>query len=191
MIPGVAGTDDFCLRAEIGLDRTAGTTFTVGDCSSMSPAALYGCGKGGDGAPYRSVGDFETAAALEDGLGYAAIPAVRLEALLEYRPRFTFEGRAIFLEPGRRQFVAANLLSLSGKLAAYVNLPAFGLPRLGPFAPFMGAGVGAVRIGVGETHTTHPRTATIVPGARRNDFAWMAAAGVTAALDERTMLDLA
>ena len=99
----------------------------------MSPAALYGCGRGGDGAHYRSLGDFGTSAALEVGLGYAAAPApaVRLEVLVEYRPRFAFEGRANFLEPGRRQSVAADLPSLSGMLAAYVNLAAPGLPKLG------------------------------------------------------------
>ena len=44
---------DWYLRAGIGLDRAGKTVFTDRDCSSASPAALYGCGTGGDGAPYR------------------------------------------------------------------------------------------------------------------------------------------
>ena len=48
------------------------------------------------GARYRSVGDFGTAPVLELGLGYAAAPVVRLEVVAEYRPRFTFKGRANF-----------------------------------------------------------------------------------------------
>ena len=36
---------------------------------------------GGDGAPYRSVGDFGTAPVVELRLGYAAAPSVRLEVL--------------------------------------------------------------------------------------------------------------
>ena len=190
IVSGTVGAGDFYLRAGIGFDRPADTTFTDRDCSSTSPAALYGCGRGGDGAPYRSLGDFGTAVALEVGLGYAAA-AVRLEALAEYRSHFSFEGRANFLEPGRRQSVAADLSTLSGMLAAYVDLPALGLLALGPFAPFIGAGVGAVSTRIGETRMTFPRTTTIVPGARRTDFAWMATAGVAATLSERTTLALA
>jgi len=52
------------------------------------PAALYACGTRGDGAPYRSAGDFGTVPAL--GLGYAASPEARIEVRLEYRPRFAF-----------------------------------------------------------------------------------------------------
>ena len=139
----------FYLRAGIGLDRPAGTRFTDVDCSSSSPAAVYGCGTGGDGAPYRSVGDFETVVPLEVGLGYGVAPAARLEVLVEYRPRFVFEGRANFLEPTRLQSVAADISSISGMLAAYVDLPGAGLPGFGPFRPFIGAGFGAVRTGRG------------------------------------------
>ena len=135
--------DQLYLRAGMGLDRPAETAFTDLDCSSASPAALYGCGRGGGGAPYRSVGDFGTAPVLELGLGYAAAPAVRLEVLAEYRPHLAFDGRANFLATARRQSVVAKLSSLSAILAAYVDLPGLGLPRLGPLAPFVGAGVGA------------------------------------------------
>ena len=126
MLSGSASAGDFYLRAGIVLDRPAGTTFTDRDCSSASPAALYGCGRGGDGAPYGSRGGFGTAPVLELGLGYAAAPAIRMEVLGEYRPRLAFEGRANFLEPGRRQSVAAELSSLSGMLAGYVDLPVTG-----------------------------------------------------------------
>ena len=156
------------------------------DCASTSPAALYGCGTGGDGAPYRSAGDFGTATALELGLGYAAAPAVRLEVLVEYRPRFAFGGRANFLEPERLQSVKADISSLSGMLAAYVDLPG-----TGSFRPFIGAGLGAVRTRIGETRMTFPKTTTVVPGGSRTGLAWMLTAGVAKALAERVTLDLA
>ena len=188
---GAADAGDLYLRAGAGLDRPADTRFTDRDCSSTSPAALYGCGRGGDGEPYRSLGGFGTAAAFQVGLGYAAAPTARIEFLVDYRPRLAFEGRANFLEPGRRQSVAADLSSLSGMLAAYVDLPGLGLPEFGPFGPFIGAGAGAARARIGETRMTFPRTTTIVPGASRVGFAWMLTAGVAAALGERTTLDLA
>ena len=71
LLSGTAEAEDFYLRAGISLDRPAETQFTDEDCSSVFPAALYGCGTGGDGAPLRSVGNFSTAAGVEFGLGYA------------------------------------------------------------------------------------------------------------------------
>ena len=132
LLPGLAVAQDVYLRAGIDLSRPADTHFTDADCASLVPAALYGCGLGGDGAPLRSVGNVGTVAGVELGLGYAVAPAVRLEALLTYRPRFTFDGHANFLEPDRQQSVSVDLSSLSGVLAAYVDLPGLArLPQLG------------------------------------------------------------
>ena len=153
-------------------------------------AALYGCGTGGDGAPYRSVGDFGTVQAVEVGLGYVT-GAARFELLVEYRPRFAFEGRANFLAPESRQSVSADLSSVSGMLAVFVDLAGLGLPRPGPFAPFVGAGIGAAHTRIGKTTMTFPATTTTVPGGSRVGLAWMATAGVALALDERVTLDLA
>ena len=120
---GVAIAGDFYLRGGIGFDRPGRTAFTDIDCSSTAPAALYGCGTGVDWAPYRSVGEFGTVPAVEFGLGYAAGTA-RFELLIEYRPRFAFEGRANFLAPGQRESVSAKLSSVSGMLAGFVDLAA-------------------------------------------------------------------
>ena len=188
---GAESAGDFYIRGGVGLERPADTVFTDRDCASTAPAALYGCGRGGDGAPLRTRGGFGATPALEAGLGYVAAPAARLELLVEYRPNLAFEGRANFLAPDRRQTVTADLSSVTAMLAGYVDLPGLGLPRLGPFAPFVGAGAGVVRTSIDATHMTFPRTTTIVPGARRTDFAWMVTAGVAAALNERTTLDLA
>ena len=106
LLPGLAVAQDVYLRAGIDLSRPADTHFTDADCASLVPAALYGCGLGGDGAPLRSVGNVGTVAGVELGLGYAVAPAVRLEALLTYRPRSTFDGHANFLEPDRQQSVS-------------------------------------------------------------------------------------
>ena len=187
---GVAVAGDYYLRGGIGLDRPGEAVFSDTDCSSTSPAALYGCGTGGDGASYRSAGDFGTVPAVELGLGYAA-GAVRVEALVEYRPHYTFEGRANFLAPDRRQDVSAKLSSVSGMLAGFVDLAALGLPRADPFAPFLGAGIGVAHTRIGKTVMTFPATTTTVPGGNRTGLAWMATAGVAVALDGRVTLDLA
>ena len=187
---GGAVAGDFYLRGGIGLDRPGKTVFADVDYATTVPAALYGCGTGGDGAPYRSVGDFGKVPAIELGLGYTAGPA-RFELLVEYRPHFAFEGRANFLAPENRQQVSADLSSVSGMLAGFVDLVGFGLPKPGSFAPFVGAGVGVVHTRIGKTTMTFPATTTTVPGGSRTGLAWMATAGVAVALDERVSLDLA
>ena len=87
--------------------------------------------------------------------------------------------------------MSVDLSVLSGMVAAYVDLPALGLPRLGPFDPFLGAGVGVARIATGETRMTFPATTTHVPGESRSGFAWMVTAGVATALSESTTLEVA
>ena len=128
---------------------------------------------------------------LKVGLGYAATAAVRLEAMLEYRPRVHFAGQTNFLEPVLQQSAAADLSSLAGLVATYLDLPGLGLSGVGPFDPFIGAGVGAVRDRIGETHMTFPRTTTIVPGASHVDVVWMVTAGVAIARGEHVTLDVA
>ncbi len=187
---GAAAAGDYYLRGGIGFDRLGDTMFTDVDCSSTAPAALYGCGTGDDGAPYRSVGDFGTVPVVELGLGYAAGP-VRFELLVEYRPHFAFKGGANFLAPGTREEVKANLSSVSGMLAGFVDLAGLGLPKPGPFAPFVGAGVGVVHTRIGKTTMTFPATTTTVRGGSWTGLAWMVTAGVGMAVGERAILDLA
>ena len=189
--PEAADTDNFYFRAGVVLDWSTQTRFRDEDCSSASPAALYGCGKGIDGAPRGSLGDFGTMAGFEFGLGYGLAPALRLEALIQHRPNFSFEGRANFNQTTGRQKVSADVSSLSGMLAVYLDLPELGLPRLGPFSPFIGAGGGLSRVAIDETRMQFTRTTTIVPGGDRVNLAWMLTAGLAAPLGERVTLDLA
>ena len=191
MASGPVAAEDFYLRTGIGLDRSAETRFTDTDCASLSPAALYGCGPGPDGAPRSSLGDFGTRTGLGLGIGYAAAFSTRFEVLMEYHPRFAFEGHANFLESTRQQSVSAALSSLSGLLTAYVDLPRLGLPRLGPFSPFIGSGVGVARLELDDTRMTFPKTTTLVPGARRVNLAWILMTGVATSLSEAVTLDLA
>ncbi len=193
--PGGAGAaglaEGLYARAGIGLDLAGDATFADADCASTAPAALYGCGAGPDGRSRASRGEFGRAGALELGLGAAVAPGARIELLLEYRPDAAFAGRANFLAAGRRQEVSAGASSLAGMAAAWLDLGALGAPSLGPFAPFVGAGMGAARVETGETRMDFPATWTIAPGASRTNFAWMATAGVSAPLGGGATLDLA
>ena len=192
LVSSAAVAGDYYLRGGIGLDRPGKANFTDVDCSTTAPAALYGCGTGGDmgaeqaatGARLRSAGDFGTVPTVELGLGYAK-GAARFELLVEYRTRFEFEGRANFLAPGQRESVSAKLSSVSGMLAVFADLAALGAPKAGPFAPFVGAGIGIAHTRIGKTAMTFPATTTTVPGGDRTGLAWMATAGVAVELEER------
>ena len=84
-----------------------------------------------------------------------------------------------------------GLSSLSGILAAYVDLPGLGVRPLGPFSPFVGGGLGAARVASGETRMTFPKTRTLVPGTRRTGLTWRLTAGLGMSWGERATLDLA
>lgn len=188
---GAGPSREFYFRAGVVLDWTREARFVDEDCSSESPAALYGCGPGNDGAPKSSLGDFGTTDGFRLGLGYAPAPALRLEGTVQYVPSFSFEGTANFVQTLEQQIVSADLSVLTGMAAAYLDLPELGLPRLGPFRPFIGAGAGVSRIDMDEMHMRFPKTTTIVPAGRRVNFAWMLTAGVAVSLAEKTILDLA
>ena len=186
-----ASSGDFYFRAGFAIDWSEETRFKDKDCSSASPAALYGCGKGVGGAPLGSLGDFGTMAGFELGFGRVVVPALRLEAVIQHHPDFSFKGRANFVQTTGRQTVSADLSSLSGMLATYMDLLELGLPRLGPFSPFIGGGVGLSRIDIDESLMEFPRTTTIVPGGRRVNLAWMLTAGVATSLAANLTLDVA
>ena len=183
-----AAADETYVRVSAGIDRSTGARFTDADCATHG---LYGCGNGSDGAPHSTFGDFGASAGVEVGLGRRVAPALRIEGIVQFRPRATYEGRANFLASDRRQSVLAGLSALSGLAVMYADLTELGLPGLGRFHPFAGGGAGISRIALDETTMTFPRTMTLVPAGRRNSFAWLAAAGIAMPIGGAATLDLA
>ena len=122
ILAGVAAADGVYLRAGVGLDRSSDARFTDTDCATDG---LYGCGAGTDGAPFGALGDFGAITGLEVGVGYRAAPALRIEGLVQSRPRAAYAGRANFLAADRRQSVSADLAVLSGLAVAYATWPSW------------------------------------------------------------------
>ena len=187
MAPSAAA--EFYLRAGVGLEWVDDTVFEDRDCGSEAPAALYGCGSGGDGAPKRTTGYFDTATAFELALGHEPLPGMRVETRFEYLPRLGFQGTANFLEPGREQSVMADVSVLSAMVAGYADLPI--VLGHGSLIPFLGGGAGVAQLRIGTTRMTFPQTATEVPGASRTTLAWMVTAGISAAVSERITIEFA
>lgn len=190
---GLAAADggEFYVRAGVGFESLENTEFLDRDCSSESPAALYGCGTGSDGAPHRSTGDFGNSAMVEFGIGRRVLPWLRIEALLGYRPRLSFQGRTNFLAAERRQSVQADVSSVSALLAMQADLKWLAVPGFLDLVPFVGVGAGAVRTRIGAMRMMFPRTTTTVPSGRHTDLAWSVNAGVALALRQDVRLELA
>ncbi len=182
-----AATENY-VRFQIGFDQPDESTFTDRDCSNKG---LYGCGEGTDGAPHRSLGEFEGMSMLGVGIGYVVSESVRVELALEIRNAFEFQGEANFLESGRQQSVSAELSSVTSMIRTYVDLPQLKLLKTRPLIPFIGAGIGATRTEIDETHMMFPRTTTVVPGRTGTEFTWMLTAGVGWSLQASTTLELA
>ena len=192
-VPAPAFTQTY-VRGGVLLDRGEDTRFTDKDCDSQSSAALYGCGMGIDGEALSSAGDFGAIPGLEVGLGYILHPTLRLEAAIQYRPDFSFDGSSNFrgLDLTDRRGVSAELSSLSAMLAAYVDIfELLLLQSATPIGPFVGVGAGLSRIDIGETRMNFPRTSTIVPGGNHVNLSWMLAAGVAISLRGRMAVDIA
>ena len=132
----------FYLRAGMSLNLSSNSRFGDADCLSTSPAALYGCGKGNNGTSLGTQGNFGSAAGIEVGLGFLVAPKLRLETSIAYRPRFTFEGSANFVQTSADQPVTADLWSMSGMVATYMDLS-----KYGPFRLFVGTGAGLHYVG--------------------------------------------
>lgn len=176
---------DFYVLGAATLDLRATSRFQDRNCSSETPAALYGCGTGADGDNLSAAGEFARAPGFEVGAGYVATTRIRVEATVQYRPTFSFNGRANFVQTSGRQDVSADVSSLSALASIYADLPG-----RGPFSPFLGCGVGLSRNTIGETRMEFPRTTTIVPGASRTGFAFMLAAGAAARVWGRVYVDV-
>lgn len=182
---GVASADEYYIRGGLGLDRINKASFTDVDCNGVPH--FYGCGTR-DGLPRQSMGKFGTVTTLEFGAGYNITGPIRFEAVIDYRPRFTFNGHANFLAPNRRQDISASGSSASLMLAGFVDIP---LPeRFSNFTPFIGAGIGTVWNRIGKSTLNFPATIVTLPGGSLSGMTHMLTLGVAVPLNERTTLDL-
>ena len=182
------GRSGYYFRGALSFEWPEPAEFRDEDCSSASPAALYGCGTGNDGAPLHSVVDSGTTVGMDVGFGRTVGSLLRLEAFLQYRPGVSLEGEANFVQTRQQQDVTVKLSAYSAMLAAYLDLPR---QALGFGVPFVGGGIGLSRLDINETRMTFTRTSTLVPGGQRTNFAWMVAAGVGIPVAERVTLDVA
>ncbi|MCY3883520.1 MAG: hypothetical protein OXG24_01250 [Gammaproteobacteria bacterium] len=174
--------DDYYLRLGLGLDRPSDAIFSDRNCLNLFPWALYGCGEGPDGFPYRSVGEFEQSRTFQFGLGYSPTQKFRVELLAERRNEFEFVGRANFLATEALQDVATPVESTTGLLIAYREVANWNIGPLGDLSPYAGLGFGFVRNTTAETRMDFPFTITTLPEGSTLDLAGLVAVGISSSL---------
>ena len=184
----VAG--DFYFRGGAAHERFDDTVFMDTYCPSGTPAALYGCGTGDDGFPYRSKGSFDRSQSIEIGLGLSTLSNIRVEFLVDYQTSAVFNGNTNFLAAGSQQSVMAELSTVATSFVGYLDFPNLSLPGPRKAVPYIGAGFGYSRNRIEPTTMTFPVTTTTVPGASETSLTWLVSVGATLELSTRTKLDM-
>lgn len=182
------------VRATLGYDWSRDATFEDADCHSVDPAAYFGCGKGEGNKSTGARGDFGTSFMGGIGAGLELTDWFRIEAALEMRPGFAFDGNANFIAAGTKQPVSGGLDQADAMAFAYVEpLAAMGMDTR--IRPFIGAGAGVSRNDVSQMTYDFPALQqpryTLVPGGTDYDFAWAVTAGLGYAVSDRLTLEVA
>lgn len=170
---------DFYLRLGVGMDQASDAIFSDRNCLNLYPWALYGCGKGPDGEPYRSAGEFESTKNFELALGYSVTPRYRVELLASHRSDLQFVGRANFLATDALQDVVTPVESTSGLLISYLDIANWQVAPFGDINPYVGMGFGFVRNKCDETRMDFPYTITTLPEGSTTEFAGVLAMGIS------------
>lgn len=166
-------------RVGAGIASSADTVFSDVDCTSTSPAALFGCIPGNDGEPIGAYGDLEQSSVLDLGLGYRWHDGFRTEITVSCRPDFQFDGHSNFvqLDPAARQDVTADMNSLSVMLVAEVRPFSLNGRKQMALDPFVMGGIGFARNSLDAMVFTFPDTRTITPDGSHTGFAWTVGTG--------------
>lgn len=189
-----AAAEGVYFRIGAGYDWSTPAVFADRDCTSVTPAALYGCGPGNDGLPLGAYGDFGTSPAVEAAIGFRAAPALRIETAVSFRPHFAFVGDANFANTPDPQPVTATLSQAAVMGWAYVDLGTLAGGGW-PVNPFIGFGIGVSRNALSEMYFEFPGLAqpawSETPGGVRYSPAVGFAAGMSRQLSERLAVELA
>jgi len=180
------------VRLGIGYDWSGAATFNDIDCAA--DGNYFGCGPGNDGLQRAARGSFGSSTSFEIGIGTYAAPAIRLEAVLGYRPGFEFTGQANFdrYDPPQPVTGAASQAGIMGFVYADLGTLA---GYTGPVQPYVGFGVGVSRNVVGDmlyefpTAQFQPRY-SLMPGGVNYDMSVAVAAGIAYRASDRLTVDL-
>ena len=185
--PAAAEPSGWYGRIDLGWETGTSARFQDWNCGGSDPAAvpLYGC-------LARANGEFGPSVALGGGIGYRIDERFRVDLTLGWRPQFRFEGQANFPVQGG-QPVDGDVSTLTGMVNGYLDLAPLLPVDLGPFQPFVGAGIGVSRNRLDRTTLAFPAIPQIVatPGGTTTSFAWTATAGTGIRLGDGLTLEIA
>ncbi len=190
LTPCRVGAQDWFALLGPGPVGTPGPAAGGGDCSGGSTSPSSGCPTASDDAPFAPLRDFRPPPDLAPGIDTGGLPESRGGILTGYGPEPGLPGRASSAASGGGSPGSALRESLTELLSPYVDLPAIGRYGVGSFSPFIGGGMGAVRMRTGEARMSFPKIGTIVPGESRVGRAWTVTAGLALTMGSRSTLQL-
>lgn len=187
-----AQTDRY-LRFGLGAGESFDAVFFDRDCSSTSPASLFGCGAGPDGLPRGGYGNFGSFAASEIAIGFWFSERTRAELGLSVTNDINFRGQSNFtgITVGQAP-ISTNGSSMAMMVHGYYELRDRGQGvRLVPYLT-LGAGISHNRIDdmTYSFPSLGPTSATIVPGGSSTAIAVSAGFGVDVKISESMALDV-
>jgi opacity protein-like surface antigen len=123
------------------------------------------------------------------GIGYRLTPLFRTDLTLDYLTPTSVDGHTVNIAPSMG---SAHLDSVVGLVNGYLDLDG-AFPRLlGPFQPYLSAGIGASRNHLGTTSGISSVVGPFTLGAAdTTSFVWTLGAGVGYALNSFVTMDLA
>lgn len=190
LAPCEAAAQDWFALLGPGPDGTRGSSGADSGCSGGSAAPSPACPAASDDVPLGPLRDFQPPPVLALGNDTAAPPRSSGGLLTEHSPDITLLGRTNPGSPEQGNPGSALRESLSELLSPYVDLPAIGRFEPGSFSPFVGGGLGAVRMRTGEARMSFPKVGTIMPGEGRVGRAWTVTAGLAFTMGNRSTLQL-
>lgn len=192
---GPAEAAGWSLRAVLGYEYSEDADFSDRDCSSQTPAALFGCARGDDGRPVGGYGDFGSFPMAEVALGKRLLPWLRADLSVGYRFGIAYEGKANFLSVGPEQPISADLDSWNGMLNTFVDLLALSGTDPGRIQPYIGVGVGVAHNRLESVTYRFPQNPrrhkiSVTPRGERTNFAYRLVVGTGILISETVTLDL-
>ena len=187
--------ESWYMRGNISGEWSRSADFSDRDSTATNPPALFGTTRGSDGRPIGAYGDFGGFPGLEVAAGAYAIPWLRMDLSLGYRPHMEYSGQANFAGvPGEQPvYATASSLSLMGNI--FIEPMRIAGSYQKRFRPYLGGGLGVTYNHIDGMTYLFPglrvHKISITPSGEKADMAFMLTAGTLISLSQRLFLDLA
>jgi len=182
------------IRGNISGERSGSADFSDLDSTATNPPALFGTTPGSDGRPVGAYGDFGGFPGLEVAAGAYALPWLRMDLSLGYRPHMEYSGQANFAGVPGEQPVYATASSASLMANIFIEPMSLAGYYQGRFRPYLGGGLGVACNRIDRMTYLFPgltvHKISITPSGEKMDRTFMLTAGTLISISRKVFLDV-